>query len=99
MKRLWVWCFCLPVFAATVPGRYIIELSNEPVAAHVAPMGKRGLRSQAAASRRALIHAGGIEVRKQPLLRRFAPSEVPVERLIKKIERDKRGPEDEIRAP
>ena len=57
MKRLWVWCVCLPVFAATVPGRYIVELSTDPVAAHVAPMGKRGLRSQAAASHRALIHA------------------------------------------
>jgi subtilisin family serine protease len=42
---------------ATVPGRYIVELSTEPVAARVATMGKRGLRSQAAASHRAVIHA------------------------------------------
>src|SRR5690348_1643421 len=57
MKRLWVWCVCFPVFAATVPGRYIVELSTEPVAAHVASMGKRGLLSSDAASHRAMIHA------------------------------------------
>src|SRR5690242_17793103 len=57
MKRSWVWCLSLSLSAATVPGRYIVELSTEPVAAHVAPMGKQGLRSQAAASHRALIRA------------------------------------------
>src|SRR5690242_13913658 len=57
MKRLWMWCVCLPAAAATIPGRYIVELSTEPVAAHVASMGKRGLRSQAAASHRAVIRA------------------------------------------
>src|SRR5207237_4675269 len=50
-------CCCLPAVAATIPGRYIVELSTEPVAAHVAHMGKRGLQSQAAASHRAQIHA------------------------------------------
>jgi subtilisin family serine protease len=57
MKRLWVWCVCLPAVAATVSGRYIVELSTEPVAAHVASMGKRGLRSQEATSHRAAIRA------------------------------------------
>src|SRR5262245_29961951 len=55
MRRLWVWCVCVPAMAATVPGRYIVELSTEPVAARVAPMGKRGLRSQTATSHRAAI--------------------------------------------
>jgi minor extracellular serine protease Vpr len=57
MKRWWVWCICGPALAATVPGRYIVELSTEPVAAHVAAMGKRGLLSAAAAQHRALIRA------------------------------------------
>src|SRR3954452_13237679 len=57
MKNLWVWCVCLPLCAVTVPGRYIVELSTEPVAARVASMGRRGLRSQAAVSHRALIRA------------------------------------------
>jgi len=49
--------------AATVPGRYIVELSTEPVAARVAPMGKRGLRSQTAISHRAVIRAEHDRVR------------------------------------
>src|SRR5262245_8025877 len=57
MKGLWVLCFYLPAVAATLPGRYIVELSTEPVAAHVAYMGKRGLRSQTAASHRLVIRA------------------------------------------
>src|SRR5690242_18492938 len=57
MKRPWIWFLCIPLYAATVPGRYIVELSTEPVAAHVAPLGKRGLQSPAAAAHRALIRA------------------------------------------
>src|SRR5215467_14155014 len=57
MKKLWIWCVGLPLAAATIPGRYIVELSTEPVAARVASMGKHGLRSQAAVSQRAAIHA------------------------------------------
>src|SRR5438105_13013722 len=57
MKSLLAFCCCLSAAAATIPGRYIVELSTEPVAAHVAHMGKRGLRSQEAASHRAVIRA------------------------------------------
>src|SRR5579872_3645673 len=63
MKRLWVWCVYTSAVAATVPGRYIVELSTEPVAAHVAHLGKRGLRSQAAADHRAVIRAEHDRVR------------------------------------
>jgi subtilisin family serine protease len=57
MKPWWVWCVCLPLGAATIPGRYIVELSTEPVAARVASMGKRGLLSQTAVAHRAAIRA------------------------------------------
>ena len=57
MKRSWVWCLSLSLSAATVPGRYIVELSTEPVAAHVKSMGKRGLRSQAADAQRTRIRS------------------------------------------
>jgi subtilisin family serine protease len=55
MKRPWVWFLSIPLTAATVPGRYIVELATDPVAAHVAPMGRRGLRSAEAAAHRARI--------------------------------------------
>jgi hypothetical protein len=63
MKRLGFWFLSVPLVAATVPGRYIVELSTDPVAAHVVSMGKSGLRSQAAADRRATIRAEHSRVR------------------------------------
>ena len=55
MKRPWVWFLCFPLYAATIPGRYIVELSSEPVAAHVARMGRGGLRSAEASAHRARL--------------------------------------------
>ncbi len=44
MKRLWFFLVCVPLFAAdTIPGRYIVELSTESVAAHVVRVGPRVL--------------------------------------------------------
>ena len=34
MRRFWALFLSVPLFAATVPGRYIVQLSIEPVAVH-----------------------------------------------------------------
>ncbi len=42
MKRLWLFLVCAPLFAAGfVPGRYIVELSDESVAAHMVRVSPR----------------------------------------------------------
>lgn len=54
------------VTAAVVPGRYIVELSTEPVAEHVfAPTGKSTLRSAAASSHRTRVRAEQEGVRRR----------------------------------
>src|SRR5579859_7349955 len=61
MKRLWVFCLCLPLFAAdVVPNRYIVELSSEPVGAHLLRTAPRmaartQLHSQEAETHRRLV--------------------------------------------
>ena len=63
MKRAWVFFLWMPLFAAgTVPNRYIVEFSNEPVAERLlrtAPRAQAKLlfRSPAALQHRALIRA------------------------------------------
>ena len=54
---LLVWLWLAPVLgAATVPGRYIVELNAEPVARHVARVGGRlGMRSASAATYRTQV--------------------------------------------
>ncbi len=66
MRRLWAILFCLPLFAATVPGRYIVELSLEPAGARVgrshtpqAEAYRAQIRTQQAAARGAIEQAGG----------------------------------------
>ena len=70
MRRFLAILFCVPLFAATVPNRYIVELSREPVGVH---FGKgrpllRGaeveqyreqIRTEQAAAQSAIEHAGG----------------------------------------
>jgi minor extracellular serine protease Vpr len=63
MKRLWLLFAWVPLFAAgTIPGRYIVELSNESVAAHVVRIsprasGRLALHSPAAEQHRTSIRA------------------------------------------
>ena len=70
MKRLWVLLFCLPAFAATVlPNRYLVELSTEPVGAHLVRSAPRGgiraaLHTSAASSHRDLVRAQQAAARK-----------------------------------
>lgn len=55
MKRLWLLFTCVPLFAAsTVPGRYIVELSSESVAARV-------VRTSPRASGRLALHSAAAE--------------------------------------
>ncbi len=54
------------LFGATVPGRYIVELSEEPVADHVTRLrlpARTGMRSSAAVSHRALVRSQQQRVR------------------------------------
>jgi minor extracellular serine protease Vpr len=63
MKRIWVLLFSLPLFGqAPVPNRYIVELSEEPVAAHA---GARAgaLHTAAAESQRGRIRTQQAAVR------------------------------------
>jgi minor extracellular serine protease Vpr len=57
MKLFWALLLAAPVFSATVPNRYIVELSTEPVAVHVRAQGRQALRSAAATAHRGRIHA------------------------------------------
>lgn len=59
MKLIWAVFVSIPVFAAvTVPGRYLVELSTEPVAVHAARSGgRRALMAGAGRSHRALVRA------------------------------------------
>jgi minor extracellular serine protease Vpr len=62
MRRVWTLFFALPLFAATVPNRYIVELSIESVVDHVSGSLVRGgaqarLHSAGAEQHRAAIRA------------------------------------------
>ena len=59
VRRLLLAVFSLvPLWAQHLPGRYIVELSTEPVAAHVARLPRgTGLQSTAAVTHRALVRA------------------------------------------
>ncbi len=73
MPRFWALLFTFPLFAATVPNRYIVELSLEPVAVHVARSPGRAsvrqrhrdeqrrtaIRAQQAMARTAIEQSGG----------------------------------------
>ncbi len=71
MKSLWVLCLCLPALAADlVPNRYMVQLSTEPVGAHLARTAPRSsapglLRSTAAESQRTLVRAEQAAARKR----------------------------------
>ena len=47
MNRYWILLLCLPLWAGTVPDRYIVELSAESVAQHIARTVAPGQRRQA----------------------------------------------------
>jgi len=58
MKLFWaLLLFAVPVFSATAPNRYIVELSTEPVAVHMRAQGRQALRSAAATAHRGRIRA------------------------------------------
>lgn len=62
MHRFWALFLSVPLFAATVPGRYIVQLSIEPVAVHASRSTAQGnvhgrLHSAEAEQHRAAIHA------------------------------------------
>ena len=69
MKRLFVLLLCLPAFSAdTVSNRFLVELSNESVGAHVARSAPRGaarglLHTPAAGQHRALVRSQQATVR------------------------------------
>jgi minor extracellular serine protease Vpr len=58
MKLFWALVvLAVPVFSATAPNRYIVELSTEPVALHVRAQGRQALRSAAATAHRGRIRS------------------------------------------
>lgn len=62
MKRLWVLLLCIPAFAAgTIPNRYIVQLSNDPVAQHAG--NRRLLHSTTAERQRRIVRAEQVAAR------------------------------------
>src|SRR6478672_8551891 len=57
MKFLWTLLLTFPLFAENVPGRYIVELTTEPVATQARGLGRDAMRSPAAQRARARIRA------------------------------------------
>jgi minor extracellular serine protease Vpr len=47
LRRFWIFLLCLPLVAGTVPDRYIVELSGESVAQHIARTVAPGQRREA----------------------------------------------------
>ena len=62
-----LWLVCVPaLFAENIPGRYIVELSTEPVAEHVARLSIRDkLHSAVASTQRARIRTEQQQVRQR----------------------------------
>src|SRR5689334_490714 len=57
MKLLWVIWWAAPLVAADVSNRYIVELSTEPVSAHIRAAGRGALHSAGAERHRGRIRA------------------------------------------
>lgn len=74
MRHIWILLIGLPVLAATVPDRYIVELSGEPVAQRVARTVSPGQRREALLGEtgrryRAEVRAGQASVRRSMVRR------------------------------
>jgi minor extracellular serine protease Vpr len=63
MKVLWALLLAVPAFAATVPNRYIVELSTEPLAVHMRAQGRQSLRTAAAIQHRTRIRTEQVSAR------------------------------------
>jgi subtilisin family serine protease len=57
MKLVWVFLLTFPLVAENIPGRYVVELSTEPVARHVRGQGRLGMLSPAALRQRAQVRS------------------------------------------
>ena len=73
MSRFWALLFAAPLFAATVPNRYIVELSTQPVAARVAGEATRG-------SARTRLHSAAAERQRTAVRAQQAVARAAVER-------------------
>lgn len=57
MTRFWAFLLAVPLFASSLPNRYIVQLSNPPVARH--PERRAALRAEQAQARASIEQAGG----------------------------------------
>ncbi len=65
MKVIWALILAFPLLAENVPGRYIVELTNEPVATQARGQGRDAMRSPAAQRARARIRVEQAEARRR----------------------------------
>src|SRR3954447_15196960 len=63
MKLLWALLLTVPLVAENVPGRYIVELTTDPVATQARGQGRDAMRSPAAQRARARIRTEQAQVR------------------------------------
>ncbi len=73
MSRFWALLLAAPVFAATVPNRYIVELATQPVAARAASDGTRG-------NARARLHSAAAERQRTAVRAQQAVARAAIER-------------------